>query len=69
MRTAEQMTIELQKVFEKLQNKEIDVREASELNNCVGKMIGLAKVELEYHALKKEKPKMAFFGDSKKANQ
>lgn len=54
MKTAEQMTIELQKVFEKLQNKEIDVREASELNNCVGKMIGLAKVELEYHALKRK---------------
>lgn len=65
MKTAEEMTLELQKVFEKLQSKEIDVREASELNNCVGKMIGLAKVELEYYAIKKEKPQMAFFGDKK----
>lgn len=60
MRTAEAMTVELQTIFEELKTGQIKHKDAAELNNCVGKMIGLAKVQLEYHAARKEKPELAF---------
>lgn len=69
MKTAEQITADLQKVYEQLRNGEIPIKEAAEMNNCVGKMIGLAKAQLEYHALRKESPRMAFFeGDEQDAS-
>lgn len=61
MKTAEEMALELQIVFDELKAGSIKHKEAAELTNCVGKMIGLAKVQLEYHALRKEAPKMTFF--------
>ncbi len=64
MKTAEQMTMELQAVFESLKTGSIKPSEAAEMTNCVGKMIGLAKAQLEYHALRKEGPSMTFFGAS-----
>lgn len=60
MKTAEDMTMELQRVFDELKNGSIKHKEAAELTNCVGKMIGLAKVQLEYHALRKEAPVISF---------
>jgi hypothetical protein len=62
MKTAEEMALELQIVFEELKSGSIKHKEAAELTNCVGKMIGLAKVQLEYHALRNEAPVMTFFG-------
>ncbi|MCK6401287.1 MAG: hypothetical protein L6Q74_05155 [Sphaerotilus natans subsp. sulfidivorans] len=64
MKTAEQMTRELQIVFDELKAGKIAHKEAAELTNCVGKMIGLAKVQLEYHAQRKEQPDMPFFGSN-----
>ena len=61
MKNAEEMTLELQAVFDQLKTGQIKHKEAAELTNCVGKMIGLAKVQLEYHALRKEQPALAFF--------
>lgn len=61
MKTAEQMTLELQNIFDQLKAGEIKAKDASELINCAGKMIGLAKVQLEYHALRKDSPTMSFF--------
>lgn len=66
MKTAEEMTLELQLVFDELKAGIIKHKEAAELTNTVGKMIGLAKVQLEYHALRKETPTMTFFGDTPK---
>jgi hypothetical protein len=63
MKTAEEMNLELQLVFAKLKSGEIKYKDAAELTNCVGKMIGLAKVQLEYHALRKEKPTLTFFSN------
>lgn len=65
MKTAEQMTLELQLVFDELKSGTIKHKEAAELTNTVGKMIGLAKVQLEYHAQRKEPPNMVFFSGSK----
>ena len=62
MKTAEEMALELQLVFDELKTGQIKVKDAAELTNCVGKMIGLAKAQLEYHALRKEAPTMVFFG-------
>lgn len=64
MKTAEEMTLELQLVFDELKAGQIKHKDAAELTNCVGKMIGLAKVQLEYHALRKEQPKLTFFSTS-----
>lgn len=64
MKTAEEMTLELQLVFDALKAGQIKHKEAAELTNCVGKMIGLAKVQLEYHALRKESPEMIFFSSN-----
>jgi len=61
VKTAEEMALELQLVFEELKAGQIKAKDAAELTNCVGKMIGLAKVQLEYHALRKETPTMTFF--------
>lgn len=62
MKTAEQMTLELQEVYEELRAGTISPKEAAEMNNTVGKMIGLAKAQLEYHALRMDTPNMPFFG-------
>ena len=64
MKTAEEMTLELQIVFDELKAGQIKHKEAAELTNCVGKMIGLAKVQIEYHMLRKEPPTLAFFSGS-----
>lgn len=64
MKTAEEMTLELQLVFDELKAGQIKHKEAAELTNCVGKMIGLAKVQLEYHALRKEAPTLTFFSSA-----
>jgi hypothetical protein len=37
--------------------------EAAELANLAGKMIGSAKVQVEYYALRKESPEIAFLKD------
>ena len=64
MKTAEEMALELQIVFDQLKAGDIKAKDAAELTNCVGKMIGLAKVQLEYHSQRKEAPTMTFFGSS-----
>lgn len=63
MKTAEDMTHELQSVFNALKAGEIKHKDAAELNNCVGKMIGLAKAQLEYHSARKEQPHLEFFSN------
>lgn len=67
MKTAEEMTVELQAVFDRLSAGEIKHKDAAELNNCVGKMIGLARTQLEYHTVRKEQPRLTFFGHHKEA--
>jgi hypothetical protein len=58
------MAMELQLVFDELKAGTIKAKDAAELTNCVGKMIGLAKVQLEYHALRKDVPTMTFFANT-----
>lgn len=51
---------QLIQVFESLKNGTITPSIATEMNNSVGKIINSVKVELEYYALRKEKPEIKF---------
>lgn len=64
MQTADEMTVELQRVFNDLRAGSIKPKDVAELTNCVGKMIGLAKLQLEYHHLRKEVPELGFLKPS-----
>jgi 5-formyltetrahydrofolate cyclo-ligase len=60
MKNAEALRKSLADVFRQLQSGEIDAKDASELANLGGKMINSAKVQVEYYALRKEAPKIAW---------
>lgn len=49
------------KVFEDLRSGELSAKEAKEINNAAGKIIGTLKVELENLSMRKEKPSIGFF--------
>lgn len=67
MKNVDELRGQLADVFAKLRAGEIKPGEASELANLAGKMIGSAKVQVEYYALRKEVPTIEFLrsGDSK----
>lgn len=60
MKTATDLRNELAEVFDQLKSGQIKPKEAGELANVAGKMINSAKVQLEYHALRKTTPKIPF---------
>lgn len=60
LKTANEMTIEAQAVFNELRSGQIKHKEAAEMVNAIGKMIGLAKIQLEYAHLRQEKPEIPF---------
>jgi hypothetical protein len=47
-------------VFQRLKSGEMEVKTVAELTNVAGKMIQSAKVQIEYYALRKESPTIAF---------
>jgi hypothetical protein len=58
MKNCEELRTQLSATFEQLKNGEIKPNEAAELANIAGKMIGSAKVQVEYYALRKESPRI-----------
>ena len=58
MKNCDELRTELALTFEKLKAGEIKPGEAAELANLAGKMIGSAKVQVEYYALRKEQPRI-----------
>ena len=58
MKNAEELRAELAQTFAQLKAGEIKPSEAAELANLAGKMIGSAKVQVEYYALRKEPPRI-----------
>lgn len=60
MKNCDELRKELAATFEKLKSGEIKPSEAAELANLAGKMIGSAKVQVEYYALRKEAPTIEF---------
>lgn len=60
MKNCDELRKELSNTFKKLKSGEIKPSEAAELANIAGKMIGSAKVQIEYYALRKEAPTISF---------
>ena len=60
MKNVEALRAELAIVFAALKAGTIKPGEAAELANVAGKMINSAKVQVEYYALRKEVPQIAF---------
>lgn len=60
MKTATELRNELADVFDQLKTGQIKPKEAGELANVAGKMINSAKVQLEYHELRKTTPSIPF---------
>ena len=58
MQNCDELRKELAKTFAALKSGEIKPSEAAELANLAGKMIGSAKVQVEYFALRKEAPRI-----------
>lgn len=65
MKNCDELRAELAMTFERLKAGEIKPGEAAELANLAGKMIGSAKVQVEYFALRKEAPKIDFLENAK----
>ncbi len=63
MNNVNELRTQLADVFARLRAGEIKPGEAAELANLAGKMIGSAKVQVEYYALRKEAPEIAFLKD------
>lgn len=60
MKNMNELRDELSKVFDGLKDGTIKPNEAAEMSNVAGKMINSTKVQIEYYALRKETPKIAF---------
>ena len=60
MKNAEELRDELAQTFAQLKAGAIKPSEAAELANIAGKMIGSAKVQVEFYALRKEMPDIKF---------
>lgn len=64
MKTVEDLRDQLAEVFSQLKSGGMKPNEAAELANVAGKMISSAKVQIEYYALRKEAPEIAFLKSS-----
>jgi hypothetical protein len=53
MKTASELATELATLFDEQRAGKVSAAQAVEMNNTVGKWIGLMKVQLEYHAARK----------------
>lgn len=62
MKTIEELRESLASLFEQIKDGSVDVKVAAEMNNTAGKMINTLKVQIEYAALRKEHPDIAFLG-------
>ena len=60
MKNVVELRTKLAIAFEGLSNGELNSKDASEMANIAGKMINSAKVQLEYHALRKDTPSIKF---------
>ena len=69
MKNAEELRDELAQTFAQLKSGEIKPSEAAELANLAGKMIGSAKVQVEYYALRKEQPRIEWLESSNALGQ
>jgi hypothetical protein len=64
MKNCDELREELAQTFAQLKAGTIKPSEAAELANLAGKMIGSAKVQVEYYALRKEQPHIEWLESS-----
>jgi hypothetical protein len=60
MKNITELTSHLTTLYQALKDGTIDVKVAAEMNNTAGKIINVQKVQLEYAALRDEKPSIDF---------
>lgn len=60
MKHISELTVQLSELYDGLRNGTIEVKTATEMNNTAGKIIHTQRVQLEYAALRKEEPDIAF---------
>jgi len=60
IKTVTELRKELLSVFNGLRSGDIEVKVASEMNNCAGKIIKSVVTQLEYSSLRDEKPQIEF---------
>lgn len=58
--TATELRDDLLVIYEKIKSGQVDLKTAKELNNCAGKIITSAKVQIEYAVIRNEKPDIEF---------
>lgn len=68
MKNVEELRSQLSEVFQQLKTGTLDANQAGEFANIAGKMISSAKAQLEYYALRKEKPVIGFLKSSDESN-
>jgi hypothetical protein len=69
MKHISELSTELSALYEGLKNGTIEVKVAAEMNNTAGKIIHAQRVQLEYAALRKEEPDIAFMKTKQKAKE
>ena len=69
MQNCDELRAELALTFAKLKAGEIKPSEAAELANIAGKMIGSAKVQVEFYVLRKEMPDIKFLMVTKESDR
>ncbi len=62
MKNIVEMREQLSAMFSDLRSGAIEVKTAAEMNNTAGKIISSIKVQLDYAALRKEAPTIAYLG-------
>ena len=69
MKNVTELREQLSQVFTELRRGSDKHSDAAELANLAGKMIGSAKVQLEYYSLRKEVPTISFLASGEKTDE
>lgn len=65
MKNIDELREKLAEAYEKTEKSHMKTTVAAELANIAGKMINSVKVQIEYHALRKEAPTIKFLESNK----
>ena len=65
MQTIEEVRQEALKLFEGIRDGKIQHKEAKEMNNAIGKIVGTIRVQLDYAELREEIPNIDFLNHQK----
>ena len=65
MQTIEEVRQEALKLFEGIRDGKIPHKEAKEMNNAIGKIVGTIRVQLDYAELREEIPNIDFLNHQK----